>query len=178
MNIQGIDLLSPAKLGGKFNEAEVLGSAVWLWIQSDTHKEISLKDLPSLLLPAIKLGQFVLAVEKGKPVFFLTWAEMNEMAEARYLDNPPEMMPLKDWQSGNRIWFFDWVAPFGHTHKMYRIMTQTLFTETYARSLYHRGYEKGLRVQNFHGHRYSSKQARQWFKAHPVAPSPNFQQQA
>ncbi|MCK4743159.1 MAG: toxin-activating lysine-acyltransferase [Sulfuriflexus sp.] len=168
MNIQGTELLSPSILGGEFNESEVLGSAVWLWMQSDTHKEIGLKDLPFLLLPAIKLGQFVLAIENGKPVFFLTWAEMNEEAEARYLGNPPEMMSLNDWKSGERIWFLDWVAPFGHTRKMYGLMTQKLFSDTYARSLYHRGYEKGLRVQNFHGNNYSATQARHWFNAHPV----------
>jgi len=176
MKIQGIDLFSPSKSGGKFNEAEVLGSAVWLWIQSDTHKEISLKDLPCLLMPAIKTGQFVLAVEGGKPVFFLTWAEMDEAAEARYLDNPPEMMPLKDWNSGERIWFMDWVAPFGNTKKMYRIMTQVLFKDTYARSLYHRGYEKGIRVQDFHGRDYSPLEAKRWFRAHPVTPSKILQQ--
>jgi len=171
MNIQGIEVIAPSKLGGEFNEAEMLGSAAWLWLQSDTHKEITLKDLPCLLLPAIKLGHFVLAIEKGKPIFFLTWAKMNEAAEARYLDNPPEMMPLKDWNSGDRLWFLDWVAPFGHTHKMYKLLTQKIFFDTCARSLYHRGYEKGIRVQHFHGCAYSPRQAKRWFSEHPVAPS-------
>lgn len=93
MKIQGIEFMSPAKNGGKYNEAEIVGSAVWLWMQSETHREIALSDLSCLLMPAIKLGQFVLAVEKG------------------------------------------------------------------------------IRVQRFRGSTYSPLQAKQWFRAHPVAPS-------
>jgi len=171
MHFENLDIIAPAKTGKKFNEAEVLGSAVWLWMHSATHKEIPLMDLPVILLPAIKHGQFVLALEKGKPVFFLSWAEMNEVAEARYLDAPPELMPLDDWHCGDRIWFLDWLAPFGHSKKMTRFLKRILFASQCGRSLYHRGESKGLRVQTFHGRVVTHKEARQWFNTHPIAAS-------
>lgn len=168
MHFENLDIIAPAKTGKKFNEAEVLGSAVWLWMQSSTHKDIPLSDLPVILLPAIKHGQFILALEKGKPVFFLSWAEMGEAAEACYLDAPPELMPLEDWKSGDRVWFLDWIAPFGHTRKMTRFLQKILFINQCVRSLYHRGDQKGLRVQTFHGRLVSPQQAKQWFSDHPI----------
>ena len=175
MYFENLDIIAPSKTGKKFNEAEVLGSAVWLWMQSDTHKEIPLMDLPTILLPAIKHGQFVLAIEKGKPVFFLSWAEMNEAAEARYLDSPPELMPLDDWHCGDRIWFLDWLAPFGHTHKLTQFLQKVLFADRCVRSLYHRGDAKGLRVQTFHGRLISQQLASEWFSEHPISASETYQ---
>ena len=64
-----------------FSEAEVWGSIIWLWMQSEHHKDFPLHTLPSLLLPAIKNRQFVLAIEDGNPVFYLSWASFNEEEE-------------------------------------------------------------------------------------------------
>jgi len=168
MRYESFDITAPSLLGCDYNEAEVLGSAVWLWMYSETHRELPIQTLPVLLLAAIKHGQFVLAVEKSRPVFFLSWAQLSEAAESRYLKNPPESMPLDDWNSGERIWFLDWVAPFGHTRKMSTLITRQLFADKCTRSLYHRGYEKGLRVQTFRGRDLSARQARAWFEAHPL----------
>ncbi len=51
-------------------------------------------------------------------------------AEARYLDTPPELMPLDDW-----------LAPFGHTYKMTRFLQKVLFADRCVRSLYHLAHE-------------------------------------
>jgi len=168
MKFEGLNIICPAKTGKPFNEAEVLGLAVWLLIQSDSRKELPLMDLPVILLPAIKHGQFILALEDDKPVFFISWAEMSAEAEARYLDQPPELMPLADWHSGDRIWCLDWLAPFGHTFVASRLFKNVLFAERCVRSLYHRGDEKGMRLMHFHGRLLSHQQAKQWFDEHPI----------
>jgi len=154
------DVTAPALTGEPFNEAEALGGAVWLWMHSAAHRNAPLHMLSALLLPAIKNRQFILVSEKTKPVFYLSWASLSEDAEKRYLTNAPECMPSADWASGERIWFLDWVAPFGHSLRLRSLLKRRLFPGWCARSLYHRGEEKGLRVKTFRGLAVSAQEAR------------------
>jgi cytolysin-activating lysine-acyltransferase len=72
------------------------------------------------------------------------------------------------WQSGDRIWFTDWIVPFGHTKQIYEFCTHQVFANDVARSLYHKGTSKGIRIMPFHGIAVLSKEARHWFETHPV----------
>jgi cytolysin-activating lysine-acyltransferase len=168
MRYGSLDIIAPRLLHTSCPEAEALGSAVWLWMHSAGHRDAPLKVLPAVLLPAIKTGQFVLATDAGKPVFYLSWASFSEEAEARYLTNLPEQMPHADWASGDRVWLLDWVAPFGHTRILRHIVAQ-LFSDCCMRSLCHRGDERGLRVMEHRGIAVLKDEARAWFFDHPIA---------
>lgn len=166
MRFGSLDVMAPGLLNELCNEAEVLGSAVWLWMHSASHRNAPVHALTTLLLPAIKRRQFVLASEHGKPVFFLTWARLSPEAERRYLANPPITMPEDDWGSGDRMWILDWIAPFGHTRTA-RHLTTKLFATHCFRSLYHRGNTRGLRVKDFHGIGVMAEEARAWSQLNP-----------
>lgn len=161
-------LLAPAALGQPCNEAEALGGAVWLWMHSATHRNLPLHALPGVLMPAIKRGQFVLAVDGEQPVFFLSWTQFSQVAETRYLGNSSLLMPEADWNSGDRIWLLDFVAPFGHAAAMSRLLQRTVFPHSVMRMLYHRGNERGLRVKTFHGAAVAHADARRWLAANPI----------
>jgi cytolysin-activating lysine-acyltransferase len=181
MKFGALDVISPMLSSGStagaedyhtsWTEAEVLGASVWLWMHSNKHREIPLQVLSTLLLPAIKLQQFILISEHGKPVFYLSWANMSATAEARYIENPSFSMPQDDWNSGDRMWILDWVAPFGHTQSISKLIKRHLLADRCMRSLYHRGDEKGLRVINFHGIGVMPELANYWFKSHPLISS-------
>jgi len=172
MRYDTFDIIAPQVTGEAFNEAEVLGSAVWLWMHSKSHRNAPLHLLSRLLLPAIKNRQFVLVSENGKPVFYLAWTTLSVEAEKRYLNNPPQCMPEEDWASGELIWFLDWVAPFGHTRAMKRLIERRLFPRWCARFLYHRGDKIGLRIKTFHGLAVTPQEARFWFEHNPPAINP------
>lgn len=169
MHDSDLKIIAPYVLGGEINEAEVFVSAVWLWMHSASHRNAPLQMLSTLLLPAIVSRQFVLASEGGKPVFYLAWAGLSEAAEKRYLKNSPQCMSVEDWTSGRRIWLLDWVAPFGHTQRMRSVLARRLFPGWCARSLYHRGKDKGLRILNFHGIAVAPEEARFWSENNPPA---------
>ncbi|HBC0989164.1 TPA: toxin-activating lysine-acyltransferase [Morganella morganii] len=171
MQVGHYDIKSPLILGGEVSEAEVLGASVWLWMHSPLHRDAPLHALPTLLLPIIKRQQYVLVSEQERPVFFLSWAWMSLDSEARYLTLPAIHMFETDWGSGDRMWFCDWIAPFGHTRAMNTLMRHDIFPEHCVRALYHRGREKGKRVINFHGARVSRETARKWRQNHPLAVS-------
>ncbi len=166
MRFDTLDVIAPGLLETPCNEAEVLGSAVWLWMHSASHRDVPLHALSALLLPAIKQRQFVLATEHGKPVFFLIWAGLSPEAERRYLANPPITMPEADWASGERTWILDWIAPFGHTLCARQLMAR-LFATRCVRALYHRGNDRGLRVMDFHGIGVMAEEARAWSALNP-----------
>ena len=153
MRHDDLDLIAPLAPGGEtdINEAEVFGSAVWLWMHSASHRNAPLHMLSALLLPAIKHRQFVLASQNGQPVFYLAWANLSAEAEERYLHNSPQCMPEADWTSGDRLWILDWVAPFGHTRQLKRLLSHRLFPGQTAHALNHRGNRTGLRIMHFHG---------------------------
>ncbi len=172
MRFNTLDVQAPGLLDVPCNEAETLGSAVWMWMHSRSHRNMPLHALQTLLLPAIKHRQFVLASEQGKPVFFLTWAMLTPEAERRYLANSPLTMPETDWTGGARMWILDWVAPFGHSLQA-RHLTTRLFATRCFRSLHHRGNSNGLRVKDFHGIGVMAEEARAWSLLNPpLLPAP------
>lgn len=182
ITIQGVDyiapLLVPALLGEAAStssqtnrEAEMLGSITWLWMQSKSHWGMQLHRLATLLLPAIKSGQYILGTEHGKPVFYLSWASLNLEAESRYIDGAARNIQIADWTSGDRVWLNDWIAPFGHTLKAERAISQVLWRKSLARSLYHRADLKGMRVMGHHGKDISLQAAQERFERYPLAPN-------
>lgn len=168
MRYDDYDIIAPGLVEESWNEAAVLGSAAWLWMHSKSHRDAPLHTLSVLLLPAIKRRQFILAAEAGRPVFYLAWAKLSAEAESRYLRNSPLSMPEADWDSGERMWILDWIAPFGHTRAMTRLLERRLFADRLVRALYHRGDERGLRIKTFRGSAVLPEEARWWLQQHPV----------
>lgn len=168
MKFGSLDIMAPRLLRMPCREAEALGGAVWLWMHSEAHRDAPVHLLSTMLLPAIRSGQFVLASEAGKPVFYLSWASFSEQAEARYLAHPPECMSDSDWASGDRLWLLDWIAPFRHT-RVLRHLVARLFFDRCMRALDHRGDERGLRVMEYRGVAVLKEEARAWFLDHPIA---------
>lgn len=151
-----------------FNEAEVLGSVVWLWMQTPKFRDLPLHTLPALLLPVIKSRQFILAIENEQPVFYLSWAEFDEEAEHNYLTNLPITIKPEEWTSGDRTWILDVVAPFGHGN-LTRELRSGLMSSMCMRSLYHRPGNNGAKLMQFRGKSVAPDVAQQWFLDRPIA---------
>lgn len=163
-----ISIIAPGLSKQAFVEAEVFGAAVWLWMQSEAHKDIPLHVLNQLLLPAIGYRQFMIGSVEGRPVFFLSWALFDEAAEHRYLHSHPSSLPETDWNSGDRLWVIDWIAPFGHTRQMSRLLREHWFKDRCARLLNHRGDERGMRIQCVSGSALSRQAVNDWLASHPL----------
>lgn len=152
----------------QYLDMELLGSVVLLLSQASDYADIPLKFLPTLVFPAIANKQFVLVLKNDQPIFYCSWAAFDKAAEERYLNNPAVSMPKADWACGERQWFTDWVAPFGHTGYITRQLRRTLFASDCKHSLYHRGDEKGLRVMTFKGSSVTREMFNQWSAAHSI----------
>ncbi|MEB0141179.1 MULTISPECIES: toxin-activating lysine-acyltransferase [unclassified Undibacterium] len=80
----------------------------------------------------------------------------------------PHAEPVEDWNSGERMWIIDWVAPFAHTKQMTRFLKRHLLANYWFKTLYHRRNEKKLIIKTFRGVDVMKQEAEQWFATHPV----------
>lgn len=167
----GLDITAPGLIEQVWGETEAFGAATWLWMHADTRRELPLQWLSALLLPAIEHRQFLIASSERHPVFYLSWASFNEDAERRYLQGPPQAIAAADWISGDRLWLIDWIAPFGHSAELARLLARQLFANQWARTLYHRGNDRGFKVKTFRGSAIDRREADLWFRSHPLASS-------
>ncbi len=168
----GLDVIAPGLLQQEWRDAEAFGAATWLWMQAATRRDTPVKWLSTLLLPPISQRQFLMASESGRPVFYLSWANFSAAAERRYVHLPHASMRADDWCSGDRMWIVDWIAPFGHTRTMLRLLKTQLFSARWMRFLDHHGTERGLRIKTFRGDLVVPAEAAAWFAVHPVAACP------
>lgn len=103
------------------NTFEIFGKITWLWANSPLHKEWSLSLLSRNVLPAIEHHQYCLIMKDDFPVAFCSWANLSLENEIKYVRNVTSLN-FEDWQSGERKWIIDWIAPFGDNYTLYKHM--------------------------------------------------------
>lgn len=164
---------SPALLGSRsvvLNEAQTLGTVAWLLLHSELHKGLAIGQLATLYLPAIKSGQYLLGIEHDTAVFYVSWAKMGLEEERLFLTHGPLSVTAQTWQSGDRVWFMDWVAPFGHSSQVFKYLREQLWAQGLARALYlPPNREREMRLMELHGAGISPAIARNYFESSPLA---------
>ncbi len=148
---QDIEWLYPATRVGILNDAEALGLASWLWQQSPLHRDWPIGLMSNNVWPAIERRQFLVARQReGRPLFYVSWAWLDDERERQYLHDTNSLRG-KDWQSGQRLWFIDWIAPFGGTQTFVRHLRKEIFPHVVAWSLRVNTKKKSARIQEHFG---------------------------
>lgn len=151
-----------------YNQAEALGSAVWLWMHSKRHHQVTVAELTGLLLPAITRGQFVLATEGDRPVFYCSFGYFDAEREQLFIENPQRIFSEADWYSGDRGWLLDWVAPFGHSLRALEALRRELMPDACLRALSRPKKDGSVAVYQITGRNVSKQRARAYFGARPL----------
>ncbi|GKX64733.1 toxin-activating lysine-acyltransferase [Pragia fontium] len=86
--------------------------------------------------------------------------------EQCYLTEPAVMFKADDWTSGDRLWIQDWIAPFGHSLRMKKVVTDIVFPEHFGRMLYHR--HACGQVKSWHGKNTQREERERWYQEHSV----------
>lgn len=91
---------------------QTLGKVLWLYSCSPLHKEWPLDAAVSYVIPPIELGQYSLLMgDDGMPRGWASWAWLDKSAQERYILDP-NSLKFEDWNSGDRLWFIDFISPF------------------------------------------------------------------
>lgn len=141
---------------------ETLGHIAWLWANSPLHRNWSLSLLAINTLPAIHHNQYVLLMRNNFPVAFCSWANLSLENEVKYLDDVASLS-AEDWNSGDRKWFIDWIAPFGDNGALYKHMRK-LFAHDVFRAIRVEPNGKTGKIVEFHGGKIDKKLASKIFQ--------------
>ena len=101
----------------------MLDHVIHLLTQSDFHKNWKVDQISRVIIPPVNLQQCTGIIEDGYLVAWCSWAFMDEEKGDKFLDGVYTMQP-DSWSSGTRLVMMDFVAPFGHTTKLVKIVRQ------------------------------------------------------
>lgn len=98
--------------------SRLLGDILTLMSASKTHQEYRISHFASTVLPPVQLNQFRIYHDaSGAPVGFVSWALLSDDAERRLLSKTHTLRE-EDWNSGDTLYFMEFIAPFGHIRQM------------------------------------------------------------
>jgi cytolysin-activating lysine-acyltransferase len=95
--------------------SHLLGEMTWLLTQSPLHRAMQIGDIEWLCMPALLKRQFYLFRDGEKPVGLALWAKCGTEAERKLqagMIEPENRLSLEEWDSGERVWLVDLIAPF------------------------------------------------------------------
>lgn len=169
MNFEDIEIISPALYPNEqWNEAEVLGAMTWLWILSDNCKNLTISDIALHVLPTIKNRQFAVFSQNSQPLGYISWANLDEQSEAKYVSSEPWIYTHSNWNCGDRMWLINWFAPLGHSALMKKLIETHLFPHQCFRAFYHKGLAESPKIMNFKGKSLTNLDAKNWNIQHPI----------
>ncbi|WP_174492311.1 toxin-activating lysine-acyltransferase [Acinetobacter sp. Marseille-Q1623] len=172
MKFDGIDVISPALFPSEqWNEAEVLGAMTWLWFLSDNCKNLTVSDIALHVLPTIKNRQFAVFSQNSQPFGYISWANLDEQSEARYVSSESWIYTHSNWNCGDRMWLINWFAPLGHSALMKKLIETHLFPDHCFRAFYHKGLVEIPKIMTFKGKSVSKSDVNLWAQQHPILAS-------
>ena len=96
---------------------KLLGSITWLMFHSPLYRAYSIAMLEARVLPSLMHNQFRYYEMQGQPIGFLNWCWLSPEIEAQFETGQYQLSP-NEWKSGDRLWFPEFIAPFGHAKTM------------------------------------------------------------
>ncbi|MDN3557807.1 toxin-activating lysine-acyltransferase [Halomonas maura] len=113
-----------------------LGYVLELLAQSECHRQFELGDyFCTEILPPLSCNQVRFYVTpEGWPTAMLTWAWLSEQVE-RDVHATGRALGKEEWASGDRLFFNDWVTPYGNIREVLHDMTHHHFPNEVATSL-------------------------------------------
>lgn len=128
----------------------IMGEMVWLYSMSKMHRGWPISSIHQWLVPALMYKQYRIYHKGSKPVGLVTWGWFSKEVEEAYVRNPRMLSP-KDWQSGDRGWLLDFIAPFGDALRIGADLKSTVFAEHMGRYLRVKGGSDTMKISYLHG---------------------------
>lgn len=139
-----------AATGSSLPSSAVLGEMTWLYSMSELHRTWPIGSIHQWILPALMHKQYRIYHKGKKPVGLITWARMSKEVETAYVRNTRSLQP-KDWNSGDRLWGLDLIAPFGDGKRIIQDLRINVFADEVGRFLRVRKGDDTMRIMYVHG---------------------------
>lgn len=125
-----------------WNDAEVLGAMVWLWNKNSDYQKSALDCVLGVLLPIIKSRNFILVINKNKPIGYMNWAYFDNAEEKSYLNQTNDYLSfVQCFQADQtkKLWILTFFCPFGLENAL---LMKTICKKVLKNYLCYYGYHK------------------------------------
>lgn len=126
---------------------ESLGIIVCLMKQSEYHSQWPLWNIDSEILPSLYCGQIKIYFQESNPIGFVSWAWLDEQSLHQKIKDD-EALSIEQWRTGNRLFFNDFVAPWGHAIQIFNDLKNNVFPEVDSAGSIRRKNDGSIRVIN------------------------------
>lgn len=128
-----------------------LGTTVSLMMHAPYHSSWLLMDVEREVFPPLIKNQFRIYQDtENNPVGFVSWAAITEEMKNN-LVHMSKLMSWEDWDNGDLLIFYDFIAPFGHTRKILKDLRSQEWPYDIAFSL-RRDMDGGIAKVNYWWH--------------------------
>lgn len=113
-----------------------VGFTIELLARSDYHQRFEMGEYLEIeVLPPLWCSQtrFYLS-QDGSPTAMVTWAWLSEEVQAD-IHATGRALTEDEWNCGERLFFNDWITPYGNTRDVLKDMTHNVFPNEVATSL-------------------------------------------
>lgn len=133
----------------------LLGEITGLLMASKVHRKYQIRDIADVIFPAINLGQYVIFRNARKePIAFVTWGRFSAVVENKYLNGNP-VLTEHELNSGDRLYFLDFAAPYGHARQVTSHLRKHMFPNDLGTSVrFTENASAPIKILKFHGVNY------------------------
>lgn len=133
----------------------LLGEITSLLMVSKVHRKYQIRDIADVVFPAINLGQYkIFRSTSGQPIALVTWGRFSAAVEKKYLKGNP-VLTEKELNSGERLYFLDFVAPYGHTKQVSSHLRKHVFPNDLGIAVrFTEDLKSPVKILKFHGVNY------------------------
>ncbi|MGK7879725.1 MAG: toxin-activating lysine-acyltransferase [Crocosphaera sp.] len=113
---------------------QLIGSITHLMMSSELHLSYQIVDIAERFIPSLIHNQFRYYEMNGSPIGFVNWAWLRDEIEEKFMTGD-YVLKVDEWQGGKKLWFPEFIAPFGHARYIIRdLRTNVLPKGTPAKS--------------------------------------------
>jgi len=104
-----------------------IGEIFFLLSHSELHMRQPLFLIQRRFVHPLSIGQARMFYGTGNvPIGYVSWAWLSDDVDRAMMDDPDALRP-GDWQSGDHLWFIEFIAPFGRVREMVRFLDDEVF---------------------------------------------------
>jgi cytolysin-activating lysine-acyltransferase len=136
----------------------LVGEITTLLMASKVHRQYQIRDIADVIFPAINLGQYkIFRNASRQPIGLVTWGRFSPEVEKKYLKGNP-VLSEKELTSGDRLYFLDFVAPYGHAKQVTSHLRKHVFPNDLGTSVRFTGNVKSpMKILKFYGVNYKKR---------------------
>jgi cytolysin-activating lysine-acyltransferase len=113
---------------------QMMSSVIWLMLHSPLHRQYSIALFEKQIMPSLMHNQFRYYEQGGRPIGFVNWAWLTDEVEERFQTTKYLLSP-SEWVAGNKLWFPEFIAPFGQARLIIKDLRTNFFPNHEAKAL-------------------------------------------